>query len=274
MPSRRKQSPSRIAALERASEKPLYLQLAELLGADIATGRLAPGDRLPSESALVALHQVSRVTVRQALALLVRNAQVVPRRGKGTFVARPVVRHELGELQGFYDALRSQGLDPQTELLEFSPSAGRTDATLPHGLDLPVRLRRRYLLDGAPFAVVEGYLPAGAAGVGVERARRLTVYEILEQYLGVRVVHADVVIRCQRAAPAVARELGLDRRDSVLVMERRSSGRSGPVCEFMRIHIVPERYEFRIALPGPIEIASALRRTARAGAAAEAREAS
>lgn len=252
-------------ALDPACEEPLYLQIAQRLAADISSARLAPGARVPSEAELMQMFGVSRVTVRQALLLLARNGQVVARRGKGTFVSRPALQQDLAMLQGFQDALRSQGVEPQTELLEFSTSAGRVDRSRPPELDLPVRLRRRYCLDGEPFAIVEAFLPAPAAGLGEARARHLAVYDILQQFLGLRIGHADVVVRCARPAAQVARELGLDARANLLTMERTSFEVTGSPCEFMRIHIVPERYAFRLSVPGPLEIARALHPVSRPG---------
>jgi len=246
------------APLDPRCEEPLYVQIAGRLAQDISSGRLAPGMQVPSEARLMQAYGVSRVTVRQALQLLARGGQVVARRGKGTFVARPALEQDLGRLQGFHDALRSQGLEPQTQLLEFSESAGRIDRSLPQGLDLPVRLLRRYALDGRPFAVVEGFLPAEAAAVGERRARDLTVYDILQQFLGQRIAAADVVIRCARTSARIARELAVDPRSNILIMERTSRTAAGRVCEFMRIHIVPEGYAFRLGLQGPLEIARAV----------------
>jgi len=245
-------------ALARDSAEPLYMQIADRLAVQISSGQLAPGAQVPSEADLMQMHGVSRITVRQSLALLARNGQVVARRGKGTFVSRPPLLHDLDALRGFQEALLMQGIEPQTELLEFSASAGRTDRSLPEGLDLPVRLRRLYSVDAEPFAIVEAYLPAQAAALGSARAKRLMVYEILQQYLGLRIVRADVVIRCARPGPERARALGVAPRTHVLVMERTSIASHGAPCEFMRIHIAPERYAFRLSLPGPIEIARAL----------------
>lgn len=255
-------APAREAVLVRHSAEPLYQQLAALLARRIDAGEFDGGRRLPTEPELMARHGVSRVTVRQAIALLARNGRVVARRGKGTFVAAPMMSHDLGVLRGFYDALRDQGIEPRTELLEFAPGAGRADRTLPEGLDLPVRLRRRYLLDDRPFAIVVAWLPPQAGTIGEARAARLTVYEIVEQFLGERVAGADVAIRCETAGRQIARELGLAPASPVLVMERRSVSPAGRLLEFMRIHIVPERYEFRLRVPGALEIARAVRRTA------------
>ena len=248
----------RTDSLERASEEPLYMQIANRVAVQISSGKLAPGMQVPSEAALMQMHSVSRITVRQALAVLTRNGQVVARRGKGTFVSRPPVLHDLDALRGFQEALLRQGIEPQMELLEFSASAGRTDRSLPAGLDLPVRLQRLYSVDGKPFAIVEAFLPSKAGALGAARAGRLMVYEIVQQFLGLRIARAEVVIRCAPPGLARGRLLGVAARTNVLIMERTSVATTGTPCEFMRIHIVPERYAFRLSLPGPIEIARAL----------------
>lgn len=244
--------------LETGSAEPLYIQLAGRLAARISDGQFASGERLPTESDLMIAFRVSRITVRQAIQMLARNGQVASRRGKGTFVTGPGLHQDLSMLQGFQDALRSQGVEPETELLEFSPSAGRIDPQIPPGLDLPVRLRRRYCLNEEPFAIVEAFLPEAAAALGSTRAKQMAVYEIVQQFMGLRIGRADVAIRCARPNDQVAKELGLRPSANVLVMERTSFNGAAQPCEHMRIFIVPERYTFRLSLPGPLEIARAL----------------
>ena len=247
-----------VTALDRSSVEPLYRQLANALLHMIDTGALAAAQRLPSETALMANYGVSRITVRQANELLVQHGKVTAHRGKGTFVTGRVVHHDLDALQGFYAALRSQGIEPKTSLIEWSADAGALDDQRPAGLDLPVRLKRLYSVDERPFAVVVGYLPAAAAALGKVRAERLSVYEILADFMGVRVARATVAIRCERASSEVARWLGLKKTDMVLVMERQSFAPNDQPCEFMRIYILPERYEFRLKVTGPFEIARAV----------------
>ncbi len=238
--------------------EPLYMQLAGRLAAQISSGELPPGRKVPSEAELMNLYKVSRITVRQAVQLLAHNGKVTSHRGKGTFVKGRPLQQDLNMLQGFQEALRRQGVEPQTELLEFSAFRGLTDSQLPEGLDFPVRLRRRYCLDGTPFALVEAYLPREAAALGEARARQLAVYEIVEQYLGLKISRADVAIRCAKPKAQVAKDLGLPSRSNVLVMERTSYSSAGLPCEFMRIYIVSERYTFNLSVQGPLEIARAV----------------
>jgi DNA-binding FadR family transcriptional regulator len=66
-----------------------YEQIAERLADDIRSGALAPGERLPSERHLARTLEVSRASVREALASLQLQGVVETRHGAGTFVVGP-----------------------------------------------------------------------------------------------------------------------------------------------------------------------------------------
>jgi DNA-binding FadR family transcriptional regulator len=63
-----------------------YEQIAERLADDMRSGLLAPGERLPSERDLARTLEVSRASVREALASLQLQGVVETRHGAGTFV--------------------------------------------------------------------------------------------------------------------------------------------------------------------------------------------
>ena len=70
---------------------PAYQVLADELRADITSGRLQPGERLPPEPELCVKTGVSRSTVREALRLLASQHLIVTTRGVtgGSFVSHP-----------------------------------------------------------------------------------------------------------------------------------------------------------------------------------------
>ena len=80
---------------------PAYLAVADALRAQILSGQLTPGDRLPTESELCDLFSVSRSTVREALRALATERLVVTRRGVqgGSFVAAPAPAEIAGLVQ-------------------------------------------------------------------------------------------------------------------------------------------------------------------------------
>ena len=67
----------------------LVPEIVTALEADMQGGRLNPGDKLPTESALMARFEVSRTVVREAISRLQAAGRVETRHGIGTFVIAP-----------------------------------------------------------------------------------------------------------------------------------------------------------------------------------------
>ena len=76
--------------IDRDSFEPPYYQLAGILRQQIATGLLRPGDRVPSEIQLCERYEVSPMTARRAIKILLDEELVTASRGRGTFV-KPLV---------------------------------------------------------------------------------------------------------------------------------------------------------------------------------------
>jgi len=82
------EAPELLVAIDRESSRPLYRQLYDALREAIVTGRLAPGQRVPSSRVLAAELGVSRNTVMNVLTQLRTEGYVVANRGGGTRVRR------------------------------------------------------------------------------------------------------------------------------------------------------------------------------------------
>ena len=72
--------------LDADDPRPPYLQVASSLQAGILTRRFAPGEKLPSGTALAEHYGVARMTVQQAVRVLRDEGLVVSRTGSGVFV--------------------------------------------------------------------------------------------------------------------------------------------------------------------------------------------
>lgn len=66
------------------------MELADILRAQITSGQLQPGDRLPSESMLAQTYGVASKTARAALMLLRQEGLALAVRGYGVVVREPV----------------------------------------------------------------------------------------------------------------------------------------------------------------------------------------
>ena len=71
----------------RVRPRQRYEQVADRIAADISAGRLAPGERLPSERDLARRLEVGRASVREAIAALQVAGMIETRPGSGSFVA-------------------------------------------------------------------------------------------------------------------------------------------------------------------------------------------
>jgi GntR family transcriptional regulator len=237
------------------------MQIAEQLRHDIDTGAFFTDNRLPTENELTQRFGVSRVTVRQAIAQLLTEGYVVTKQGKGTYVSRQKFLHDLKPMRGFYDALVAQGVEPKTRLLEFAPATAPDAVVKGFGVtqDPCFQMKRLYLVDEAPIALVCSYLPPEAGKLTWEQVNRNPIYVILETLLGATVSRADIRIRAQAAGVSVGKALGLSPRAAMLVMERESFGSDGKLKEHTSFFIRPENYEFTLSVQGPLPIGSSIK---------------
>jgi GntR family transcriptional regulator, transcriptional repressor for pyruvate dehydrogenase complex len=83
------------AAPDTLGRATLADRLAALLSSQIELGRLAPGDRLPTEAQLCATHGVSRSVVREAVHRVKSRGLLVARQGSGVYVAAPAQHRPL-----------------------------------------------------------------------------------------------------------------------------------------------------------------------------------
>ncbi len=84
-------SPSEI---KRDSFEPAYSQLANILLGEISSGNLRTGNKLPTEAQLCKRYNVSSMTVRRSINILIDQGVVNTTKGKGTFV-RPLQIDEI-----------------------------------------------------------------------------------------------------------------------------------------------------------------------------------
>lgn len=141
--------------MTRSRPEPRYLQLAGLLRAEIAAGRLGPGDKLPSETQMMLRHKVSRSVAKWAVSVLKADGLVDGRQGAGVFV-----RSTLRTVRQPQHGLCPGHVDPWTQQSEMI----RADQAIAARLAVPfgqtvMRTSSRYLADDAPYAMVVSWKP-------------------------------------------------------------------------------------------------------------------
>lgn len=171
--------------LAKESPAPLYYQLAERIQERVRAGEIAPGDRLPSERELAEWVDISRMTVRQALAYLVREGVLVVRHGVGAFVAEPKRTYDALHLLGFTEETARHGEAVGTRVLE--QNVTEPSRAVAAGLALlpgesVVKIVRLRSAGAQPILIETSCLPA-ALCPGLEDADLAShsLYALLEQ---------------------------------------------------------------------------------------------
>jgi GntR family transcriptional regulator len=246
------------ANLERSSPLTLYQQMAVHLESDIGRGRLRPSQKLPSEIELMEKYGVSRVTVRQAVDLLVRRGLAVRRQGKGTFISGPTLTHDLHELRGIYETLQATGLSLRTKLIDYSaqPPPERVRKLLGARKRL-MQLKRLYYVGERPLGLLVCWLPPGAERFSSADAECNTIYGLLRK-MKLDVNRADLKIG-GRAAGRLGRMLGCAAAAPLLELERVSYGAGDTPREITQFFVRSDHYHFTLSLRGPMPLADNIR---------------
>jgi GntR family transcriptional regulator len=193
-------------------EIPLHLAISEQLREQIFLGDYAPGDQLPSEHQLMATFQVSRITVRRAIANLISQGLLTSHQGKGVFVKpqRKVIRSLSNPLVFFDENMASQGVTSAIRSLSFEelvPSA-EVCATLDLPLDTPrIYCQKKIILtDDIPVAVDITYIPFELGAAFADQLQSSLIYPTLD-HNGVSIERVETILECTHATHEMSQYL-------------------------------------------------------------------
>lgn len=239
------------------SAAPVYVQLAQGWRERIEDGTLPGGSALPAERELARLLGVSRVTVRQALALLEAEGLLRRKQGSGTFVEPPrSAPRPLGLLSSFTDEVRARGARPGAQVLRFEVTLPTPHEALTLGLaptERVYRVRRLRSSDGEALAVEESTLPAALiAPLSPEDVTDASLYALLAAR-GRQPARAIRHLRALSADAELAGPLGIEPGAALLATERVSWTAGGQAVEYARAWYRGDRSNFVMELRGDAE---------------------
>jgi GntR family transcriptional regulator len=196
---------------------PLYHQLRLLLSEKIESGTWPPGRCLPSETALALEFGVSRFTVRQALVFLEREGLVERIKGKGTFVSRPKVTHNLLAIGSAFDRSGARGPIPVVTVHHLAriPATAKVAARLQLGAQEPVwELAKVISEEGEPLMLITSWLPVarfpGLDGKPLEDP--VSMRQLMHAHYGIEITHQhkeiEVTILDEEEASVLACPIG------------------------------------------------------------------
>ena len=212
---------------------PLHVSISEKLRQQIETGEYLPNEKLPSEHQLMAIFEVSRITVRQAISNLIGQGLVQSQQGNGVFVTpQHKVSYSLSSPLVFLEQdLAQKGVTLSIENLtleKISPPKGIA-TVLKIAKKKKVIFQEKLLkMDGAAGALDITYL---VSSIGDEFADDLTTqmtFPVLEKH-DVHIDKIDATIECTHADYKKSRYLEVPLGHPLIVYRYTAYDEQGPI---------------------------------------------
>ncbi len=217
---------------------PQYQRIKRYVTDRIDTGELRPGDRVPSENALVRELSVSRMTVNRALRELAAEGRLTRLAGVGTFVAATTPQSTLIEVRSIADEIAERGGRHRAKMVKLARQpADEAVARALHliGGETVFHVVIVHLENQRPIQIEDRFVnPNVAPDFMAQDYHRMTPSEYLLAH--VPLTEIEHVIEAWRASPRDAALLGIAVDDPCLVLNRRTWAGDQVVTQVRFVH--------------------------------------
>ena len=243
---------SKVVPVSKQLGNSLHQQVFLVLRDRILSRRYGAGEMLPSEDELSRMFNVSRTTIRYAMASLNVAGLIDKRQGVGTFVresgtATPI-RTSMSDMVSHIHEI---GRSTSVQVVEFGyEKPPRRVQELFHAEDddvfqRAIRVRR---LKRRPILYVTSYIPeAIGRHFDANELERRPILDLLKD-AGVRLKAGDQWVSATLAEPVVASRLMIEVGSPLLQIERIHFNQKSEPVEYLDILAVPRLFELRMRL--------------------------
>ena len=215
-----------------------YKKIVSELEADLLSGKYNEVKKLPREEDLIEKYQVSRTTIRKAIAMLVNKGYVYQVQGSGIFIRE-------ASLQDYVSLENLKGLtrdfpDKKIESKLINLMVINADEDLAKqmkcdvGTDIYFLERLRYVNE-EPFAVEYTYLNKNLIHYMSEEIAHRSIYSFIINDLKLSIGFADKIIYADKLDSESAQLLQLSENDPTLVIENTVFLTNGTVFEVSKV---------------------------------------
>ncbi|MCO4594055.1 transcriptional regulator, GntR family [Streptococcus infantarius subsp. infantarius] len=225
---------------------PAYIRIHDAIKKEIDEGIWEIGQRLPSERDLADDYEVSRMTLRQAITLLVEEGILERRVGSGTYVASHRVQEKMRGTTSFTEIVRSQGKTPSSQVVSYQRKPANETEIQQLQLkpsDYVVRMERVRYADNMPLVFEVASIPEKL----IREFKREDITEHFFQTLtdnGYEIGKSQQTIYAKNASERVANYLKVPKNHAVLALTQVSYFKDGRPFEYVHSQYVGDRFEF------------------------------
>jgi GntR family transcriptional regulator len=228
---------------------PMHVQLREVIRNKIEDGEYEKGMTIPSENELAAAYGINRLTVRNAIAALVKEGLLKSVQGKGVYVMGPKIERDLETLGGFRQTMREKNKKPDIKLLKKVVRKAGVKYGYLFNIDPEDEIyyiKRICYSDDQPISLEEIFIPKNLfprlEGMDITV---FSLYEIYE-FFGISVVRDWQTLSLTDLDVKDSKLLGLETGATAMLFEGTSYDSSNRVVEFNRNYVRGDMCNFTV----------------------------
>lgn len=228
-----------------------YEKIAFDIKEDILSEKYKPNEQLPFEKELCEKYNVSKMTVKKALDLLVNDGLIIKRRGSGTFVKDITEK----EIQRIIEKKQFSGLTTTSighkvtsKVLEFkiiNATKEIADILKIEEDEFIYFVHRVRYVDDKAVVIEKTYIPLNLIpGMKLADVKK-SIYGYIKDKLGLNIQSAHSTVRAMKSDELDRKYLNLEKDDPILEVERVAYLDNGKVFEYSFSRHRYDKFEFK-----------------------------
>lgn len=226
--------------------QPAYVRIRDQIKREIDEHVWKVGKRLPSERDLAEVFHVSRMTLRQAISLLVEEGVLERRIGSGTFVSSTRVQEKMRGTTSFTEIVKSQGKEPSSQLISYRRTIPNEQEVKKLGIQQTeniIRMERIRYADKVPVVYEVASIPERFIKDFKKDEITQHFFQTLQKN-GYRIGKSQQTIHAGLAKEKIAQYLDISKGQAILGLTQISYLEDGTAFEFVKSQYAGERFEF------------------------------
>ncbi|WP_026689060.1 GntR family transcriptional regulator [Alteribacter aurantiacus] len=231
------------------TSSPLYRKIASQMKEHIHKKSWKEGEAIPTEAKLAETFHASRVTVRQAIQLLVQEGLLYKIQGSGTYVKETKIEHNIYSLRGFTEEMKAYGKEISNAVIDFKLVEPCDHIRQVLNLEIGEKtfyVRRQRLVDGIPFVLEDTYLPVSLFPDLSYETMSGSKYDYIEKKKKLMIKDSFQEVLPLLPNDEIQKLLHLDEAIPIIKVQLFSKLANEQVFEYSELYFKSDEYKFTI----------------------------
>lgn len=234
--------------INKNSPLPLYYQLKENILKALKNKEFKVGERLPAERELAEYHNISRMTVKKAIDILVDNGYLIRKQGSGTYVNDYQASYSISPLMSFSQEMEKKNLNYSSQILSFKKIQNKKIAAK---MNLKVetkllQLERLRLIEKKPFLLENTFLEFKKfKDLKQDELANNSLFKIIKNKYNIELIKAEAEVEAMIFNQKISKKMKIEEGLLGLYFEQISENKNKEIIEFTSAYYRSNNYKFK-----------------------------